>query len=184
MVKGGAFTGDDLEFIAKQYHTLIRRVVEPYESALNVIVNLASFACKERPRAVLNIGVGSGELAAKLLKRFPEAAITGIDPVEEFVKVARQRFILESGKVEISVGDPLSMNFSSPFDLVVAMLSLHRLSAEERGTALRKIYDALSAGGLFINCDFCPPDDADAQNLYKRMWFKYLELNNLNPRRR
>ena len=73
------------------------------------------------PRRVLELGVGTGETARRLLARYPDAELTGLDSEPEMVFKARELGIeVRLARME----DPLP---DGPWDLVISVLSVHHL---------------------------------------------------------
>ena len=73
------------------------------------------------PARVLDLGIGTGETSRRLLETFPDAEITGLDESPEMVFRARDLGIeVRLARME----DPLP---DGPWDLVIAVLSVHHL---------------------------------------------------------
>ncbi len=82
------------------------------------------------PRRVLELGVGTGETARRLLARYPDAELTGLDSQPEMVFKARELGIeVRLARME----DPLP---DGPWDLVISVLSVHHL---DRGAEARPV---------------------------------------------
>ncbi|HLM31329.1 MAG TPA: class I SAM-dependent methyltransferase [Solirubrobacterales bacterium] len=81
------------------------------------------------PRRVLELGVGTGETTRRLLERYPDAGVTGLDSQPEMVFHARELGIeVRLARME----DPLP---DGPWDLVIAVLSVHHLPGTESATS-------------------------------------------------
>ncbi len=86
------------------------------------------------PKRVLELGFGTAETTRRLWERFPEARITGVDSSPEMVFKAR-----ELGWEEMRLGrmeDPLP---DGPWDLVIAVLSVHHLDASQKQQLFRRV---------------------------------------------
>ncbi|MGO2863421.1 MAG: methyltransferase domain-containing protein [Brevibacterium sp.] len=110
-----------------------------------------------RPSTILDLGVGSGLTAAKVLDRLPEAKLLGIDASAEMLAAARttldpQRTELREGRLE----DPLP---PGPFDLVMSTLAVHHLSGPGKADLFARIAEVLSPGGRFVLADLVVPND-------------------------
>jgi tRNA (cmo5U34)-methyltransferase len=91
------------------------------------------------PQRVLELGVGTGETSRALLARYPDAEITGLDSSPEMVFHAR-----ESG-IEVRLArmeDPLP---DGPWDLVIAVLSVHHLDSEGKRDLFRRVREQARA---------------------------------------
>ena len=94
------------------------------------------------PGGVLDLGVGTGETTRRLLDRYPEAAVTGLDSSPEMVFRARELGIeVRLARIE----DPLP---DGPWDLVISVLAVHHLSDERKRELFRRIRE--TARGLIL----------------------------------
>jgi ubiquinone/menaquinone biosynthesis C-methylase UbiE len=119
---------------------------------------LAEAAARRPGGRVLEIGVGTGAVAARLLAR--GAHVTGLDQQPEMLELARERLadappqaldLLECTAAEI---DRLP---ARAFDAVVASLSLSEMSRHERDYVLREAARRLRAGGVLAVADEVRP---------------------------
>lgn len=91
------------------------------------------------PLRVLDLGIGTGETSRRLLEAHPDAQITGLDSSPEMVFRAREMGIeVRLARME----DPLP---DGPWDLVIAVLSVHHLDAEGKQDLLRRVREQSSA---------------------------------------
>jgi trans-aconitate 2-methyltransferase len=74
----------------------------------------------QRPRAVVDLGCGSGELTATLTRRWPEARITGIDSSPEMIERADRLAV----GVEFRVGDLRDWRPAPDTDVLVTNAAL------------------------------------------------------------
>ena len=85
------------------------------------------------PRRVLELGVGTGETTRRLLARYPDAELTGLDSQPEMVFKARELGIeVRLARME----DPLP---DGPWDLVISVLSVHHLTDEQKRDLFRRV---------------------------------------------
>ncbi len=85
------------------------------------------------PRRVLELGVGTGETARRLVERYPDAEVTGLDAQPEMVFRAREVGIeVRLARME----DPLP---DGPWDLVVSVLSVHHLDDPQKRDLFRRV---------------------------------------------
>ena len=78
------------------------------------------------PRRVLELGIGTGETTTRLLARFPNAQVTGVDTSAEMISRARKLGV-EARVAQIE--HPLP---KGPWDLVIGVLSVHHLTREQK----------------------------------------------------
>jgi tRNA (cmo5U34)-methyltransferase len=109
----------------------------------------------EGPAAtILELGVGTGETARRVLARHPGARLVGIDASREMLSEANLPGAdLRVGRLE----DPLP---DGPFDLVVSCLAVHHLD----GAGKRDLFGRVAAiSAVFVLADvIVPADPADA----------------------
>jgi len=115
---------------------------------------------------VLDVGCGTGELLMRLRAKYPDAWLTGLDPVAEMLDVARDKL---SGKEDLRIGYADSLPWaSSSFDVVVSCNMFHYISHPIE--ALREMARVIRPGGALVLTDWC--DDYLACrvcNLYLRL---------------
>ena len=108
---------------------------------------------------VLEIGCGTGELAAMLIAR--GATVTGFDLNPEMIEVAREKMEEEGLGNRFTLGemgvDGMDLFPSSCFDAVVSTLSFSELSNDERRFTLRHAERVLKPGGLIVIADEVVP---------------------------
>jgi tRNA (cmo5U34)-methyltransferase len=100
---------------------------------------------------ILELGVGTGETAKRVLLRHPKARLVGIDESEAMLAAADLEGDLRVSRLE----DPLP---EGPFDLVVSCLTVHHLDAQGKRDLFRRIADALRPGGRFVLADVVVPE--------------------------
>jgi tRNA (cmo5U34)-methyltransferase len=102
-------------------------------------------------RDVLDLGVGTGETARRVLERHRGARLVGIDESEAMLAAADVEGDLRVSRLE----DPLP---EGPFDLVVSCLAVHHLDAAAKRDLFRRIAAVLRPGGRFVLADVIVPD--------------------------
>jgi tRNA (cmo5U34)-methyltransferase len=111
------------------YLEAIRAEVPGYDDLQSAAVDAIPFA----PERVLDLGTGVGETSRRLLERYPDAQITGLDSTPEMVFKARELGIdVRLARME----DPLP---DGPWDLVIAVLSVHHLDADGKRDLFRRV---------------------------------------------
>jgi tRNA (cmo5U34)-methyltransferase len=103
---------------------------------------------------ILELGVGTGMTAKRVLARHREARLVGIDESESMLAAADVEGDLRVSRLE----DPLP---EGPFDLVVSCLAVHHLDAEGKRDLFRRIVAALRPGGRFVLADVIVPERAE-----------------------
>lgn len=102
--------------------------------------------------AILDIGAGTGLLAALFLEKYPPASLTLMDISENMLNIARERFSGRTGLVYRSV-DYRYGDLGGPYDIICSALSIHHLEHDEKQDLYRRIYAALNPRGVFVNAE-------------------------------
>jgi trans-aconitate methyltransferase len=125
------------------YLDQIRAELPRYDELQKATIDAIPFA----PGRVLELGVGTGETTRRLLERYPDAGVTGLDAQPEMVFKARELGIeVRLARME----DPLP---DGPWDLVLSVLSVHHLDDEQKRDLFRRVREqsqALVIGDVVI----------------------------------
>jgi tRNA (cmo5U34)-methyltransferase len=143
----------DYHFTPESYLTMMREAVPGYDRLEDETLAATGVGA----RSVLELGIGTGETARRVLDRHPGAQLVGIDASPGMVTVARAS--LPSDRVELQVGrleDPLP---EGPFDLVVSALAVHHLEGTRKADLFRRIAGRLDPAGRFVLADVVKPVD-------------------------
>jgi tRNA (cmo5U34)-methyltransferase len=122
--------------VAPQFHSEPDTYLDRIRAALpryDELQDRAVEAIEGTPRRVLELGIGTGETTRRLLERFPDAEVTGLDASPEMVFRAREMGIeVRLARME----DPLP---DGPWDLVVAVLAVHHLDPAQKQDLFRRV---------------------------------------------
>jgi tRNA (cmo5U34)-methyltransferase len=111
------------------YLDLIRAEIPRYEELQEAAIAAIPFA----PERVLELGMGTGETTRRLLEAYPDAWVIGLDSSPDMVFRAREMYDdVQLARIE----DPLP---DGPWDLVIGVLSIHHLRAEQKRELLRRV---------------------------------------------
>jgi ubiquinone/menaquinone biosynthesis C-methylase UbiE len=101
---------------------------------------------------VLEIGSGSGAMAAELLRRFPDVQLTATDYDDSMVDVARDRLREFGDRVDVKQADATQLPFrDESFDAVLSFIMLHHVIDWEK--ALAEAVRVLRPGGRLLGFD-------------------------------
>lgn len=107
--------------------------------------------------SILDLGVGAGETAARVLALHEGARLTGIDSSPEMLGGAAR--VLPPDRVTLVRGDLAGPLPPGPYDLVVSALAVHHLEGEGKAALFRRVAAALAPGGCFVMGDVVEPVD-------------------------
>jgi tRNA (cmo5U34)-methyltransferase len=143
-----------LKLRVAEYDELIRQLVPAYPAMRPVQLDLLALALPAggAGRRVLDLGGGTGALAAAIAERFPGATVEIWDTDPAMLAVARERCAAFGDRVSYvarSFTDPLP-----PCDAVAACIALHHVKdLAVKAGIYRHIHAALRPGGIFVNAD-------------------------------
>lgn len=136
------------------------RIARRYDLANHLLSGGADFLWRRRaakiveawrPRRVLDLATGSGDLALSMQKQLPGAAIVAADFSPEMLSVARGK-----GVRETVLADALRLPFEAEsFDCVTVAFGLRNMS--DWNLALREMARVLSPDGHLVVLDFSLP---------------------------
>jgi len=128
----------------------------PFAGYKDIINAIYGTVMKNHPAKVLDIGVGTGTLAAKLYEGGND--ITGIDFSEKMLSIARAKMPdARFFQFDFTNGLPVEVA-AMKFDFIVSTYALHHLTDEEKVSFIRAISGCLSENGVIIIGDVSFPN--------------------------
>jgi tRNA (cmo5U34)-methyltransferase len=158
------------------YDELILKLIPRYPEMIDALVSALPFAT-EAEIHVLDLGCGTGSVAAAVLHRFPNACMTCLDAAESMLASARARLARfpNVAFVQTDFGD---WRAGAEYNAVLSSLALHHLeNDEDKRSFYRRVFHALSEGGLFYNADNVLGASDALDRMYVGKWMAYLDAN-------
>ena len=151
----------------REYDKRIRTFIPDYEEMLAV----AAASVPARAQTIVDLGTGTGALAARCLAHAPRSRVVGIDADEEILKVARRRLGARASFVCSSF-----LRAELPrCDAFVASFALHHVRTRTAKTALYgRMRKALRPGGVFVAVDCHPAADPVVALQQRDAWSRHL----------
>lgn len=140
------------DLAAQDYDRTRRRLVPGFDDFYRAAIDLIRFPHDSRLK-VLDLGAGTGLMAAFIAYSFPQARITMVDISNEMLERARARFELGGERFRFEVSDYGVDPIQEKYDAVVSALSIHHLSDGQKRSLFDRIHGALNDGGVFINAE-------------------------------
>ena len=154
------------------YDEEIVRFMKYYTVMLDAAIDSLPFAIGSSPK-VVDLGTGTGALAARLLKRYPHVRLLCVDMTKEMLDKARERF--KGYDVAYLEKDFYELDLPTELDAVIASLSLHHIvTNEEKKAFYAKVCASLRPGGVFVNADAVLSSDEWVEALYMSNWIEHL----------
>jgi tRNA (cmo5U34)-methyltransferase len=134
--------------------TYLKNMLEEVPSYPDLQDQTAAAASAVRAQAILELGIGTGETARRVLAAHPDARYTAIDSSEEMLE--RARSVVPQADLRLArLEDELP---AGPFDLVVSALAVHHLDGPGKQDLFRRIAATLGPGGSFVLADVVVPE--------------------------
>jgi tRNA (cmo5U34)-methyltransferase len=138
--------------------TYLQNMLEEVPSYPDLQAETAKATADVQAQRILELGIGTGETAKRVLAEHPDARLTAIDSSPEMVE--RARGVVPQADLRLArLEDALP---EGPFDLVVSALAVHHLDGPGKQDLFHRVADVLEPGGAFVLADVVvPEDDAD-----------------------
>lgn len=173
------FSGD----VAGVFGDHVRSSVPLYDVGHEVACDLSTCFLSRHGRGVgYELGSASGELLRRLATHTPanaEARWIGVDREQAMVETARET-CAGLPNVEVAQDDLTTMRFEA-CDFVVAYLTLHFLSLDERAEVVRRVHAALRPGGALFLFDKVLAPDAQLEDLVTALHYRWKRRAGLSP---
>lgn len=141
-----------------EYSASIREWIHDYDDLQEQVAKATTGI---KAQTILDLGVGAGETAKRVLEIHPEARLIGVDSSPEMLRGAADA--LPKGRVTLVHHELSAPVPDNTFDLVISALALHHLEGRDKAKLFLDIALHLRPGGRFVMGDVVIPDDpADA----------------------
>ena len=155
-----------------EYDARIRTFIPGYERLLDIAARAVANTVRGRSPVVIDLGIGTGALAARSAAAMPSIRIVGVDEDEEMLAAAGQRL----GRRLTGLRGNFETVDLPACDAVTASLALHHIpTAARRLRLFRRIHRALAPGGVLVIADCYLASDPRIQADDRREWLKHLE---------
>jgi tRNA (cmo5U34)-methyltransferase len=153
----------------REYDARIRTFIPDYEEMLDAVAHVLTL---RPPRHVVDLGTGTGALAARIARAVPAASITAIDEDAGMLAMAARRLRRRRATL---VHDSFLAADLPRCDAITASFALHHVARPPAKRALfARAHAALRPGGLLISADCHPPADGVLATDARRAWLAHL----------
>src|SRR6266446_10564684 len=123
-----------------------------------------------RPRKIVDLATGTGDLALALQKKLPDAQIVGVDFLPQMLELAKRK-----GVRQTVIADAMKMPFADAFfDCATVAFGLRNM--EDWGGALREMSRVLNANGHLLVLEFSLPAMSILRAIYRFYLHRCLPL--------
>ncbi len=132
------------------------------------------------PKAILDMGCGTGEQTLAYKREFPEARVTGIDCARPFIRFAHGLAESERLALDFAEMDAGATNFpAESFDLIVSIIMFHETTKAQVHAILSECWRLIRPGGLVLHLDV--PYQPDRTSLIKQVTNHWQVRHNGEP---
>ena len=160
---------DTFDAIATDEDRARRLLVPCFDDLYAAIIRALPFAADDE-FSVLDLGAGSGLLAAIILHHFPKARITLVDVNDDHLGRARRRLSDYADQLSWVHADFARTDPPGKFDATVSALALHHISDLDKRTLYRSLYYALNRMGSLVVADRLHGPTPAIYALDKKIW--------------
>jgi len=146
----------------KKMHKEIEMIVKTFKN--NHVIN-----------KIADLGTGTGLTAEMIMKLVPNANLTANDFSKKMIMGAKNR--LSRFKVDYVFGDFSEINIGKNFDIILTVIGLHHQNTEGKKKVLKKIFNSLNEGGLFILGDLVTYKNKQEAALNDALHFAHMVRN-------
>jgi tRNA (cmo5U34)-methyltransferase len=158
---------------AREFDRIIVTLIPEYPRMVEALVAAIPFD-HAAPVRIIDLGCGTGTVAACVLDSFPNSQVTCLDLAENMIAMTQLRLARYSG-VRYLVGDFNAFDFDGKYDAVISSLALHHLvTDEDKRRFYRRISESLASGGVFYNADVVLGSSDFLQDVYMKQWRDFM----------
>jgi len=116
-------------------------------------------------KSLLDLGCGTGLELDEILKRMPDLDITGIDLTPAMLNKLKQKHPDKS--LHLICGDYFDVPFGfANYECIISFQTMHHFSHELKIELYKKIKQALTEDGIYIECDYMVEKQEDEDFYY------------------
>jgi SAM-dependent methyltransferase len=153
------------------YDATIASLIPHYKALIEAAADAVDIVARTAP-AVVDLGTGSGALAAEILRVRPKARLIGIDADETMLAAAQRRL---KGRID-SIHDNFEQARIPRCDVVSASFSLHHIDAgRKKGALYKRCFNSLGDGGMFVSADCFLAASDKIRRHDRQAWLEHLQ---------
>jgi ubiquinone/menaquinone biosynthesis C-methylase UbiE len=113
-----------------------------------------------RPKRILDMGSGAGQVTCAFAERFPDAEIHAIDVGAPLLRYGHKRAESLGHTIHFSQQNAESTDFAEEsFDLIISCIMMHETSSKALRNYLKETRRLLAPGGMALHMDFPHNED-------------------------
>jgi len=156
--------GQHFDEWAPSYDAQIREMVPRYEEIHDTLLSILGL---RPPARVLDLGAGTGYTLLRVLERFNDASVIGLDVSDEMLGRARQRLAAYQDRVTLAHSDIAEPDISGSHDAIVSVLAVHHLFPDQKRHLFGRLWEHVAPGGVLVLADYFRPASRRLLELYQ-----------------
>lgn len=163
-----------LKIKLSEYDRRIRTFIPNYEEMLGEAAATVALVEKKQP-TIVDLGIGTGALAARCLAVSPQAHMVGIDSDPDILALARRRLSQKRAPQPTLIQGSFLESPLPRCEAIVATLALHHIAAAKaKQRFYARCWAALRRGGIFASGDCFMAENPQLSQRYMKIWEKHL----------
>ncbi|AFJ90945.1 bifunctional demethylmenaquinone methyltransferase/2-methoxy-6-polyprenyl-1,4-benzoquinol methylase UbiE [Blattabacterium sp. (Blaberus giganteus)] len=122
---------------------------------------------KKKVQKILDLATGTGDIAILLANKFKHAFITGLDPSDKMIKIAKQKIKNNFFEKRVQIIQGYSQNIpfqNETFDIVTIAFGIRNFQYIH--DSVREIYRILKPSGILVILEFSKPSNYWIKKIY------------------
>ncbi len=163
------------ENVASVFDDMISRSVPFYDVSSNLITQIL-VKYLDNQAFIIDLGCSTGALLFKLFEKNPKFILCGVDNSKAMQEIAKNKAKAYGSRVEFIEADALTFEFNSA-NAVILNYTLQFIRPLKRVNFIKKIYDGLEEGGIFILSEKLLYEDKKLSKNMIEIYEEYKEKN-------
>lgn len=163
------------ENVASVFDDMISRSVPFYDVSSNLITQIL-VKYLDSQAFIIDLGCSTGALLFKLFEKNPKFRLCGVDNSKAMQEIAKNKAKAYGSMVEFIEADALTFEFNSA-NAVILNYTLQFIRPLKRVNFIKKIYDGLEEGGIFILSEKLLYEDKKLSKNMIEIYEEYKEKN-------
>lgn len=163
---------------AEEYDSRRRILIPCFDDYYETTTKFLSSIIPE-PKAILDLGAGTGLLSEFWFKHFKNSVYTLVDVADQMMEVAKKRF-WGLTNFNFIIAD-YSKDFpKGNYDLITSALSIHHLTDEDKLNLYKLIFKQLPTKGYFVNFDQFNGNTKLLTDFYNNYWYEHIKNSGIS----
>lgn len=138
--------------ISKDYDSQRKFFIPCFDDFYLMAAKAASERIKAKAPLAIDLGAGTGILAAKFLELKSGSKLKLIDISKDMLELAKLRF-KNCKNVDYECSDIRKFAIDKPCDCIMSALAIHHLADKEKKAVYKKAFESLKSNGIFVNAE-------------------------------